>query len=136
MTKQELDNLLMDKYMSFGIPKETAEKMLNDDRTPTALDGGGKQATPQVVKPSSNFTLKDRTETKAQSIANAAAINRGKKEDILNALDAFLRELSFAIDVDTIQSGKAGAIMFKNTTGDYFTLKLTLNKTKPNDFIE
>lgn len=136
MTKQELDSLLLKKYMDFGIPQETAEKMLSDDRNPSALATKDTQESSHVINPSGNFELKDKPSTRAQSIANAAAINRGKKEDILNALNAFLRELDYAIDVNTIQDGKAGAILFKNNSGDYFTLKLTLNKTKPNDFIE
>ena len=87
MTKQELDSLLLKKYMDFGIPQETAEKMLKDDRNPSALATKDTQESSHVINPSGNFELKDKPSTRAQSIANAAAINRGKKEDILNLLN-------------------------------------------------
>lgn len=137
MTKEELNSLVLKNYEKLGIPTSVAEKMLSNDRNPAFSGAVKTQGIPQQITPSSNFTLGEpKKKTTAESIANAAAINRGKKEDILSALNAFLRELDYAIDVNTVQDGKAGAIMFKNKTGDYFTLKLTLNKSKPADFIE
>lgn len=137
LTKEELNSLVLKNYEKLGIPTSVAEKMLSNDRNPAFSGAVKTQETPQQITPSSNFTLGEpKKKTTAESIANAAAINRGKKEDILSALNAFLRELDYAIDVNTVQDGKAGAIMFKNKTGDYFTLKLTLNKSKPADFVE
>lgn len=137
MTKEELDSLVLKNYEKLGIPTSVAEKMLSNDRNPAFSGTVKTQGTPQQITPSSNFTLGEaKKKPTAESIANAAAINRGKKEDILSALNAFLRELDYAIDINTVQDGKAGAIMFKNKTGDYFTLKLTLNKSKPADFVE
>lgn len=137
MTKEELDSLVLKNYEKLGIPTSVAEKMLSNDRNPAFSGAVKTQEAPQQITPSSNFTLGEpKKKTTAENIANAAAINRGKKEDILSALNAFLRELDYAIDINTVQDGKAGAIMFKNKSGDYFTLKLTLNKSKPADFVE
>lgn len=137
MTKEELNSLVLKNYEKLGIPTSVAEKMLSNDRNPAFSGAVKTQETPQQITPSSNFTLGEtKKKPTAENIANAAAINRGKKEDILSALNAFLRELDYAIDVNTVQDGKAGAIMFKNKSGDYFTLKLTLNKSKPADFVE
>jgi hypothetical protein len=136
MTQEELNSIIKQKYENLGIPSATAERFLESNVMPVYVPK--EPSSPAIVnklqdlKTSSNFSFEPPKAKKE----NAVAATRAKKEDIINALLTFLGSESTLADPASIQEGKAGAIMFKNLSGDYFTLKLTLNKTKPTDFIE
>lgn len=144
MTEEEFKSAIVKQYVDMGLSPEASSRLVNSSVDPsyhslevtkeTSKDTKKSFENLQVSKFSFEQPVKDKS-TKEEKIM-ATAINRAKKEDILNALVGFLGDLNSLIDASSIQEGKAGALMFKNHNGDYFTLKLTLNKTKPADFVE
>lgn len=150
MTIEEYNNTVVNKYLDMGLDKETAKRLANSTANPVS----GCLVSEETNKPStkkaqktynfdnlsnvSNFSF---TKPKVDDISSEGKVSyiektRAKKEDILNALFTCLTQSDTLINTSTVQLGKAGTIYFKNNNNDYFTLKLTLNKSKPADFIE
>lgn len=139
MTQQELNEIIQKQYERMGLSSEVSSRLVNSEVEPASPAMQIKEETATTnLKPleklskTASFSFEPPKERRETIILRTKA----KKEDLLDALTNALSDFKDLIDVNTLQEGKAGALMFKNHNGDYFTLKLTLNKSKPADFIE
>lgn len=147
MSNEEYNEMIIKRYKEMGLDVETATRMIDNEVNPvsdclqqeltknaTSVKAINKSYNFNGLEGVSNFSFKQPKDEASKT--SYVEKTRAKKEDILNALFNHLSASKEFINTNTVQLGKAGTIFFKNNSGDYFTLKLTLNKSKPADFIE